>query len=148
MKSQNVNDYKPETWVVWLDSWPMHQMLCSLIRFNITQTPGQCTWQIRIAIKLVLINQRHRTDLGAELWPWAKILDRIFKLPDQRHLCQVIIIFPTNKDLKIKASLVQLTYVNWHNVGFTVLLNQFTCYSIVRNSHYVLENKGWVMSCG
>lgn len=44
LKSLNADDYKPETWAEWLDSWPTYQMFWGPLKSNITQTPGKCTW--------------------------------------------------------------------------------------------------------
>lgn len=67
LKSLNADDYKPETWAEWLDSWPTYQMFWGPLKSNITQTMGKCRWQKYIVIKRLLINQGCRTDLGAEL---------------------------------------------------------------------------------
>lgn len=66
-------------------------LLESIVTDNITQIPGRRRWQKLVVIKPLLINQGHRTELGAELRPWRDIFKGWnHKEPESRMGCSVV----------------------------------------------------------
>ena len=69
-------------------------MLCGLIECNIIQTPSKYRKLIFIVIKLLLIHQRCRTDSGAELWPWSRMLQSFESIKHTNICAKLQLHFP------------------------------------------------------
>lgn len=61
-------------------------MSWGLIECNIIQTPSKCRKLVCIVTRLLLIHQGCRTDAGAELWPWSRML-RSFESIKHTNIC-------------------------------------------------------------